>query len=125
MPARIPLCLVDLLIAPTAGEARPIDIDPRADAVTEWHVNAVNALAGAASAGVADGLDLQLAMVQGAVNSIDERYEAYVVRAARVGDGRGGAQGFPAPATPRDPWPKGQWRPFRRSLPPTARRRPP
>ncbi|MDA0167599.1 vanadium-dependent haloperoxidase [Solirubrobacter taibaiensis] len=30
---------------------------------------------------------------------------------ARTGDGRGGAYRFPAPATPTDPWPIGQWRP--------------
>lgn len=30
---------------------------------------------------------------------------------ARTGDGRFGAYRFPAPATPADPWPVGQWRP--------------
>ena len=30
---------------------------------------------------------------------------------ARSGDGRGGAYRFPAPATPQDAWPVGQWRP--------------
>ena len=30
---------------------------------------------------------------------------------ARMGDGRGGVYRFPAPATPQDPWPVGQWRP--------------
>ena len=173
-----PLCLVALLIAPTAGDARPIDMDPRADAVTEWNVNAVNALVGTAGQSPTVST-VHLAMVHGAVydavSSIDERYEAYVVRvrardwysqdaaaataayrvllalvpgqqptlgplydaslasipageakqggirtgeiaaaamlAARAGDGRGGAYRFPAPATPQDPWPNGQWRP--------------
>ncbi len=31
--------------------------------------------------------------------------------AARTGDGRGGAYRFPAPATPTETWPVGQWRP--------------
>jgi hypothetical protein len=152
----------------------------RADAVTDWNVHATNAL-------VVTGLQtppvwtLNLALVHGAVydavNSIDGRYEPYLVRvrarrwysrdaaaataayrvlsslvpaqqatfdsdyaaslaaipagrardggvrvgevaaaamlAARAGDGRSPNSGyrFPAPATPTEPWPAGQWRP--------------
>jgi hypothetical protein len=36
---------------------------------------------------------------------------AAAMLAARTGDGRGGAYRFPAPPTPQDPWPAGQWRP--------------
>ena len=36
---------------------------------------------------------------------------AVAMLTARTGDGRGGAYRFPAPATPADPWPVGQWRP--------------
>ena len=36
---------------------------------------------------------------------------AAAMLAARDGDGRGGAYRYPAPATPQDPWPVGQWRP--------------
>jgi hypothetical protein len=152
----------------------------RADAVTDWNANATNAL-------ITTGLQtppiwtLHLAMVHGAVydavNSIDGRYEPYLVKvrarrwysqdaaaataayrvlaslvpaqqaalgalydtslagiepgkakdggiavgeiaaaamlAGRANDGRFPANAFrfPAPATPTDPWPAGQWRP--------------
>jgi hypothetical protein len=150
----------------------------RADAVTDWNVNAVNSLVGTAGQSPTVST-IHLAMVHGAVydavNSIDERYEPYLVEvrardwyskdaaaataaykvlssivpnqqpalkslydaslaaipagvakdggvtvgevaaaamlAARANDGRGGAYRFPAPATPQDPWPAGQWRP--------------
>jgi hypothetical protein len=36
---------------------------------------------------------------------------AAAMLAARTGDGRFGSYRFPAPATPQDPWPAGQWRP--------------
>ena len=152
----------------------------RADAVTDWNVHATDALVGI-------GLQtppvstLHLAMVHGAVydavNSINGRYEPYLVKvrarrwysrdaaaataayrvlsnilpaqqatleshyaaslaaipegrardagvrvgeaaaaamlAVRAGDGRFPTSGyrFPAPATPTEPWPAGQWRP--------------
>src|SRR4051794_9631647 len=152
----------------------------RADAVTDWNQHATDAL-------VVTGLQtppvwtINLALVHGAVydavNSIDRRYEPYLVAvrakrwysedaaaaaaahrvlvsilpaqhanldtlyaaslpalpageatdrgaavgeiagaamlAARAGDGRLPPSGyrFPAPATPQDPWPAGQWRP--------------
>jgi hypothetical protein len=152
----------------------------RADAVTEWNLHATNAL-------VVTGMQtppvstIHLAIVHGAVydavNSIDGRYEPYLVNvrarrwyskeaaaataayrvlagllpaqhgtlgplyatslagippgrakdggiavgeiaaaamlAARTNDGRFPATPFrfPAPATPQDPWPAGQWRP--------------
>ena len=167
-------------LAATALLALTASAPARADAVTDWNVHATNAL-------VVTGLQtppvwtLNLAMVHGAVydavNSIDGRYEPYLVRvrarrwysrdaaaataayrvlssmvpaqqaalashyaaslaaipagrarnggvrvgevaaaamlAARAGDGRFPASGyrFPAPATPTEPWPAGQWRP--------------
>jgi hypothetical protein len=169
-------CLFALLVAPAA--ARPIDMDVGMNGVTEWNVNAVNALV--TTAGQSPTVStVHLAMVHGAVydavNSIDARYEPYIVRvrardwysqdaaaataayrvlvalvpaqqpaltplyeaslasilageakqggirtgeiaaaamlAARAGDGRNGMYRFPAPATPQDPWPVGQWRP--------------
>jgi hypothetical protein len=152
----------------------------QADTVTDWNVNATNALI--ATAGQSPTVStINLAIVQGAVydavNSIDGRYEPYLVRvrakryysqdaaaataayrvlaalvpaqqptlagqyqsslaaippgpardggvavgeiaaaamlAARANDGRFPANPyrFPAPATPSDPWPVGQWRP--------------
>jgi hypothetical protein len=36
---------------------------------------------------------------------------AAAMLAERAGDGRGGTYRFPAPTTPADPWPVGQWRP--------------
>ena len=68
----------------------------RADAVNDWNVNAVNALVGTAGQSPTVST-VHLAMVHGAVydavNSIDERYEPYLVevRARRlVLEGRGG-----------------------------------
>ena len=174
----VALCVMVLLITPAAADAQPIDTYTRVDAVTEWNVNAVNALVGTAGQSPTVST-VHLAMVHGAVydavNSIEERYEPYLVHvrarewysqdaaaataayrvllalvptqqptlgplydaslapipageakqggirtgeiaaaamlAARTGDGRNGAYRFPAPATPQDPWPKGQWRP--------------
>ena len=172
------LCVMALLIVPAVANARAIDMYTDVDAVTDWNVNAVNALVGTAGQSPTVST-VHLAMVHGAVydavNSIDERYEPYLVHvrardwysqdaaaataayrvllalvpaqqptlatlydaslapipageakqggirtgeiaaaamlAARTGDGRNGAYRFPAPATPQDPWPKGQWRP--------------
>jgi hypothetical protein len=167
-------------LAATALLALTASAPARADAVTDWNVHATDAL-------VVTGLQtppvwtLNLAIVHGAVydavNSIDGRYEPYIVKvrarrwysrdaaaataayrvlssmlpaqqatlashyaaslaaipagrarnggvrvgevaaaamlAARAGDGRFPTSGyrFPAPATPTEPWPAGQWRP--------------
>ena len=170
---RFGVCLA--VMAPIAMTA---SASARADAVSDWNVNAVNALVGTAGQSPTVST-VHLAMVHGAVydavNSIDERYEPYLVNVrargwysrdaaaataayrilvaivpgqqptlgplydaslasipageakqggiavgeiaaaamltSRTGDGRGGAYRFPAPATPQDPWPVGQWRP--------------
>jgi hypothetical protein len=167
-----------LCLAAAALIALSASASARADAVSDWNVNSVNALVGTAGQSPTVST-IHLAMVHGAVydavNSIDERYEPYLVEvrardwyskdaaaataayrmllgivpaqeaaltplynaslvsipagrakdggvmvgeiaaaamlAARKGDGRGGAYRFPAPATPMDPWPVGQWRP--------------
>ena len=167
-----------LCLAAAALIALTASASARADAVTDWNVNAVNSLVTTAGQGPTVST-IHLAMVHGAaydaVNSIDERYEPYLVEvrardwysqdaaaataayrvllslvpaqqsalaalydtslgsippgrakeggvlvgeiaaaamiAARTGDGRFGAYRFPAPATPMDPWPVGQWRP--------------
>ena len=63
---------------------RPADrhVHPTSDAVTDWNVNAVNALVGTAGQSPTVST-VHLAMVHGAVydavNSIDERYEPYLV----------------------------------------------
>ena len=167
-----------LCLAAAALIALTASASARADTVTDWNVNAVNALV--TTAGQSPTVStVHLAMVQGAVydavNSIDERYEPYLVEvrardwyskdaaaataayrvllgivpaqeptltplynaslasipagaakdggirvgevaaaamlADRKNDGRFGAYRFPAPATPTDPWPVGQWRP--------------
>ena len=171
---------VGLAVAASALLALASSAPARADAVTEWNVHATNSL-------VVTGLQtppvwtINLALVHGAVydavNSIDGRYEPYLVKvraqrwyskdaaaataayrvlvsllpaqqatlashyatslaaippgrardggvlvgevaaaamlAARAQDGRNppSAYRFPAPATPQDPWPAGQWRP--------------
>jgi hypothetical protein len=167
-----------LSLAAAALIALSASASARADTVTDWNVNAVNALVGTAGQSPTVST-IHLAMVHGAVydavNSIDERYEPYLVEvrardwyskdaaaatasykvlasvvpnqqpalkvlydaslaaipageaksggvtvgeiaaasmlAARANDGRGGSYRFPAPATPQDPWPAGQWRP--------------
>ncbi len=167
-----------LCLAAAALIALATSASARADTVTDWNTNAVNALVGTAGQSPTVST-VNLAMVHGAVydavNSIDDRYEPYLVdvrardsdskdaaaataayrvlldivpaqepalkplyeaslaaipegraktggiavgeiaaaamRAARTGDGRGGAYRFPAPASPQDPWPVGQWRP--------------
>jgi hypothetical protein len=167
-----------LCLAAAALIALSAATSARADTVTQWNANAVNALV--TTAGQSPTVStIHLAMVHGAVydavNSIDERYEPYLVEvrardwyskdaaaataayrvllgivptqeaaltplydaslaaipagqakdggirvgevaaaamlADRKGDGRPGAYRFPAPATPMDPWPVGQWRP--------------
>jgi hypothetical protein len=167
-----------LCLAAAALIALSASASARADTVTDWNANAVNALV--TTAGQSPTVStVHLAMVHGAVydavNSIDERYEPYLVEvrardwyskdaaaataayrvllgivpgqeptltplynaslasipagaakdggirvgavaaaamlADRTGDGRFGAYRFPAPATPMDPWPVGEWRP--------------
>ena len=167
-----------LCLAAAALIALTASASARADTVTDWNANAVNALV--TTAGQSPTVStVHLAMVHGAVydavNSIDERYESYLVEvrardwyskdaaaaaaayrvllgivptqeaalttlynaslapipagaakdggirvgevaaaamlADRKNDGRFGAYRFPAPATPMDPWPVGQWRP--------------
>ena len=167
-----------LCLAAAALIALTASASARADTVTDWNLNAVNALV--VTAGQSPTVStVHLAMVHGAVydavNSIDERYEPYLVEirardwyskdaaaataayrtllgivpaqesalkllydaslapippgaakdggvrvgevaaaamlADRKNDGRFGAYRFPAPATPLDPWPVGQWRP--------------
>lgn len=169
-----------LTLAAAALVALSSSASARADAVTDWNVHAVNALVG--TAGQSPTVSTaHLAMVHGAahdaVNSIEGRYEPYLVEvrardwyskdaaaataayrvlasllppqqpalgahydaslaaipdgrakdggvavgeiaaaamlAARQDDGRFPANPyrFPAPATPQDPWPAGQWRP--------------
>src|SRR5262245_23947841 len=167
-----------LCLAAAALIALTASASARADTVTDWNLNAVNALV--TTAGQSPTVStVHLAMVHGAVydavNSIDDRYEPYLVNVrardwysrdaaaataayrvlseivpaqqpaltaaydaslaaipagapkdggvlvgriaaaamltARTGDGRGGTYRFPAPATPADPWPAGQWRP--------------
>ena len=168
-----------LCLASAALIALSASASARADTVTDWNLNAVNALVVTAGQGPTVST-VHLAMVHGAVydavNSIDERYEPYLVEirardwyskdaaaataayrvllgivppaqeptltmhynaslapipagaakdggirvgevaaaamlADRKNDGRFGAYRFPAPATPMDPWPVGQWRP--------------
>ena len=74
---RLGLCLA--VMAPIALSA---SASARADAVTDWNVNAVNALVGTAGQSPTVST-VHLAMVHGAVydavNSIDERYEPYLV----------------------------------------------
>jgi hypothetical protein len=171
---------VGLSFAAAALLALAASAPARADAVTEWNQHATNSL-------IVTGLQtppvwaINLAIVHGAVydavNSIDRRYEPYLVKvrarrwyskdaaaataayrvlaslvpaqqpalaslystslagippgrakdggiavgeiaaaamlAARANDGRNppNPYSFPAPATPQDPWPVGQWRP--------------
>jgi PAP2 superfamily len=171
---------VGLSLAASALLALAASAPARADAVTEWNQHATNAL-------IVTGMQtppvstIHLGIVHGAVydavNSIDGRYEPYLVKvrarrwyskdaaaataayrvlagllpaqqatlgplyavslagippgsakdggilvgeiaaaamlAARANDGRFPANPFrfPAPATPKDPWPVGQWRP--------------
>ena len=167
-----------LCVTATALIALSASASARADAVTDWNINAVTALVATAGQGPTVST-VHLAMVHGAVydavNSIDERYEPYLVEvrardwyskdaaaataayrvllgivhaqeptltalynaslapipagaakdggirvgevaaaamlADRKNDGRFGPYRFPAPATPLDPWPVGQWRP--------------
>jgi hypothetical protein len=164
----------------TALLAMAASAPARADTVTDWNVNATNALIATAGQGPTVST-IHLAIVQGAVydavNSIDGRHEPYLVQvrarrsysqdaaaataayrvlagllpaqaaglaaqyqsslaaippgrardggvavgevaaaamlAARSGDGRFPAvpYRFPAPPTPADAWPAGQWRP--------------
>jgi hypothetical protein len=172
---RVGLCFAAAALLALAASA-----PARADAVTDWNQHAANSL-------IVTGLQtppvwaINLAIVHGAVydavNSIDRRYEPYLVRvrarrwyskdaaaataayrvlaslvpaqqpalaslyatslagippgrakdggiavgeiaaaamlAARANDGRNppNPYRFPAPATPQDPWPVGQWRP--------------
>jgi hypothetical protein len=171
---------IGLSLAAAALLALAASAPARADAVTDWNQHAANSL-------IVTGLQtppvwaVNLAIVHGAVydavNSIDRRYEPYLVKvrarrwysqdaaaataayrvlaslvpaqqaalgslyatslagippgrakdggiavgeiaaaamlAARANDGRNPATPyrFPAPATPQDPWPVGQWRP--------------
>jgi PAP2 superfamily len=72
-----------LCLAAAALIALSASVSARADTVSDWNVNAVNALVG--TAGQSPGVStVHLAMVHGAVydavNSIDERYEPYLVR---------------------------------------------
>jgi hypothetical protein len=71
------LCLVAAALIALSASA-----SARADTVTDWNINAVNALV--ATAGQSPTVStVHLAMVHGAVydavNSIDERYEPYLV----------------------------------------------
>jgi len=171
---------VGLTVAAAALLSLTASAPARADAVTDWNLHAGNALIVTGQQGPTVWT-LHLAMVHGAmydaVNSIDRRYEPYLVAlrarrwyskdaaaaaaahrvlaallpgqqtalralydsslaeipagrardggvavgeiaatamlAARANDGRFPANPFrfPAPATPEDPWPVGQWRP--------------
>jgi hypothetical protein len=71
-----------LCLAAAALIALSASASARADTVTDWNVNAVNALIGTAGQGPTVST-VHLAMVHGAVydavNSIDERYEPYLV----------------------------------------------
>jgi hypothetical protein len=71
-----------LCLAAAALIALSASASARADTVTDWNVNAVNALVATAGQGPTVST-VHLAMVQGAVydavNSIDERYEPYLV----------------------------------------------
>src|ERR671917_719633 len=71
-----------LCLAASALIALSASASARADAVTDWNVNAVNALVGTAGQSPTVST-VHLAMVHGAVydavNSIDERYEPYLV----------------------------------------------
>ena len=72
-----------LCLAVTALIGLSASASARADAVTDWNVNAVNALVGTAGQSPTVST-VHLAMVHGAVydavNSIDERYEPYLVK---------------------------------------------
>jgi hypothetical protein len=71
-----------LCLAGAALIALSVSASARADAVVDWNVNAVNSLVGTAGQGPTVST-VHLGMVQGAVydavNSIDERYEPYLV----------------------------------------------
>ena len=71
------LCLITAALIALSASA-----SARADAVTDWNVHAVNALVGTAAQSPTVST-IHLAMVHGAVydavNSIDERYEPYLV----------------------------------------------
>src|SRR5918998_1340300 len=95
-----------LCLAASALIALSASASARADAVTDWNVNAVDSLVGTAGQSPTVST-VHLAMVHGAVydavNSIDGRYEPYLV------DVR--ARDWYSKDAATDPWPAAQWRP--------------